>query len=845
MSLLFRNALKGLKKKKIQMCSIIIMIMLSTAIFTAMNTSLDRIEDRYYNYLNEQKVEDVVFNPLIQYDKDISLDELTYLKNNYFKDITLEEKTLLTQYESYLKSGLDITLGLKLQLDNLFVKYDVTDYLYTKKLDMIKDKYDFIYQKELSKNYKEDKVSFKIIPYIEDKQINKAYLIEGKFPKNDNEVTILPGFAKKHKLKIGDNYTINKNKYKIVGFTYAPNYIYPLISYNSPIFNEENNNIVFMNENTYNAFLGTSEDTYALKYNYDTTKYLKFDAKTSIDDNPLFKIFKEEKDTIGMSTGTMASRGRISSLQMEITTDRLFAEYFLYLLLGISAFIIMIITKKRIDDERLQIGVLKSLGYSRFSIAISYLVYPIVGSIIGGILGYAIGIGLNGILANMFISYFNVPLTGFKFSLKYLVLSVLVPIILLSILSYLIAIFMLRKKPLQLLKEGSNLKVNFFSKLISKITSFLPFNYRFKYALASRSLGKLFVVSLTSFCTGLLIVLTLIGSNMFTSMIDKTFDAMSYKYGVSFNNVRFEQEMDPDDDYILGASFKLLEVKDSKGKNKDIDDDKNISITGVDKKRNYLDIVNSKNKDIFSDISNDEVIINANMKEVLNIDVGDTIVIGDGEKLEISYVVKDISESYMDFTSYVTRESLSNKLGLPQVAYNGIYSNNSKYKDVSKIDPQIAKSIAYVFSFDDLKDNVYSQVKTFNSSIYVVIGFASFMALVIIAVIANIIVEENKKTISLMKVMGYKNKEISSIVLNIYTPFVIIAYLLSIPVMIYILKAIVKALIGDMNMALPISLSPVGAAIGLVFLLIAYYIAIFFSRKILNKIPLAIALKRE
>ena len=78
---------------------------------------------------------------------------------------------------------------------------------------------------------------------------------------------------------------------------------------------------------------------------------------------------------------------------------------------------------------------------------------------------------------------------------------------------------MLRKKPLQLLKEGSNLKVNLLSKLVNKITKPLPFDYRFKYSLASRSLGKLLVVSLTSFCTGLLIVLTLIGMNLFNNII--------------------------------------------------------------------------------------------------------------------------------------------------------------------------------------------------------------------------------------------------------------------------------------------------------------------------------------
>ena len=58
MRLLFINALKGLKKKKIQMFGIVMMVMLSTAVYVGMNSAIDRLEKRYYNYLDEQNVED-------------------------------------------------------------------------------------------------------------------------------------------------------------------------------------------------------------------------------------------------------------------------------------------------------------------------------------------------------------------------------------------------------------------------------------------------------------------------------------------------------------------------------------------------------------------------------------------------------------------------------------------------------------------------------------------------------------------------------------------------------------------------------------------------------------------
>ena len=66
MKLLFINALKGLRKKKIQMLGIVLMVLLSTGIYVTMNTAIDRLEDCYYDYLEEQNVENLAFDVIIK-----------------------------------------------------------------------------------------------------------------------------------------------------------------------------------------------------------------------------------------------------------------------------------------------------------------------------------------------------------------------------------------------------------------------------------------------------------------------------------------------------------------------------------------------------------------------------------------------------------------------------------------------------------------------------------------------------------------------------------------------------------------------------------------------------------
>ena len=199
----------------------------------------------------------------------------------------------------------------------------------------------------------------------------------------------------------------------------------------------------------------------------------------------------------------------------------------------------------------------------------------------------------------------------------------------------------------------------------------------------------------------------------------------------------------------------------------------------------------------------------------------------------------------LNISGYTDREDLCKKVGYDSGCYSTMFSKDSKYSDLNKLDEDKVSKIATVLNFKDMRDNIKTTLEKYNASIYIVILFASIMAFVIIAVIANIVVEENKKIISLMKVMGYKNNKISSIVLNIYTPIIIIAYFLSVPAMIKLLEKIVSVLAGDMEMTIPITLEPSLAIVGLIGLLVAYYIAVGLSKKVLNKIPLAVALKRE
>ncbi len=845
MKLLFINSLKGLKKKKIQMLGIILLCMLSTAIYTMLNSALDTMEDRYYQYIEEQNVEDFSFLPVIDYQNDYTIAEIDNLKSTTLKGASSDEIQTLDLYTTCLTNN-SCNDNIYYLVSSLFSKYNINTKKIDKKMNLIAQKYDFNYELETSKVTKENQYLYKAIPYNPEKSINKPYLIEGNYPTNDNEITVLVRFAKLNNLSIGDNYKINGQTYKVVGYMYASDHIYPIISLSNPLFDEKYNGILFMNEKTYNMFQGIKEDVYVAKFNYVMDRKSRIDIEISDDGTitgPLSDMFNNEKDSMMVGINTVSRNLRIDALQMEFSSNRTFAEYFLYVLLGISVFVISVITKKRIEDERLQIGVLKALGYKSSNIAVSYLTYPIIGAIVGGLLGFLIGSPISIILSKLYVSYYTLPTDHFSFNFSYLSNCILVPLIILSTLSFLISIYMLKKKPLELLKEGSNLKINWFSKITSKLIRKLSFKRRFKYSLASRSFGKLLIVTLTSFATGMLIILTIIGMNLFSSMIKDSFKSLHFDYMVYYK-IPVTNETSSQEDYIMSVTFNITKIKNASGDEKKLKKDSSISVNGIDQKLNNVEVKDQNGHDTLALLKEGTIVINENIREVYDIEVGDTITIS-YNNLEKDLKVVGINKHYYSMSAYMLREEVNRFLSLKDNTYNLKYTSDNKYEKMSELDSSELNNIYDIFSLSDLKRNMETSLEMSNTSVYAIVAFAGLMSLIIIAVIGNIVVEENKKTISLMKVMGYDNKKIKTIVLNIYTPFVIIAYFISIPCTIRLLKAILDVLVKDMEMSLPVTISFSEMLIGLCTLVISYYIAISLSRRVLNKTPLSIALKRE
>lgn len=104
-------------------------------------------------------------------------------------------------------------------------------------------------------------------------------------------------------------------------------------------------------------------------------------------------------------------------------------------------------------------------------------------------------------------------------------------------------------------------------------------------------------------------------------------------------------------------------------------------------------------------------------------------------------------------------------------------------------------------------------------------------------------IEESRGTISLLKVFGYRGKEVAGLLLSSSTWAVLAGFFMGIPLMLLSAGAM-YAYLGEMiNMVLPMILSPLHVAISFILIFAMYWLTKRLSGRRFAKIPMNEALK--
>lgn len=696
---------------------------------------------------------------------------------------------------------------------DMYVKNNVQEDLefYTSnKIDNIReieDTFDLKFQETLVKEYKYGDKALRL--FTPNKKVNITAVLEGAMPRV-GEIALDPQFAKSNKLNIGDEYHIGNSSYRISGYIGVPNYAYILEKDGDVINNPKNFGIGILNKED----MVSGDYLYSVKYNKNREIYTQSkNLKNYLNSNE-----------VNIIDWTYAKNNmKISMLDIEVTAISVYSVILPTVILLITVVLISIVLGRMMKNEMANIGTLYALGYRKKEIMIHYMNYPIILSSISGVIGGIIGIIVQKYLFDLFLTFFPIPIEKMSYSPIYFILGIVLCMVFSIIGSYLSINKVLKLSPVLLMKnENKRQKVNIIERKLT--LNNLKFKNKFAIREQLRSISRLaFLVIGVSIATVFLMYGFIAKCSMDYMINQERNDVISYKYeyilkqlstdkppigGEGVSGVKFvlDSEMNNDFELIGGnKNSQMISLKDKKGNEISIDDNKFI-ITSI-------------------------------MAKKYNLSIGDKLsFINIVDDKEYSIKITDIAQTNSGDYVFTSLNSFNQMMGLEKGSYNAI---------MSKTPIEINKDMVYMINTPNNITNMLEDYMQLMSAFIYGIAFVAFIiGVIIIYVVASISIDENKNHIALMKVFGYKKKEINSMMLNGSRIYVVLGYIIGVPIGYSIIKVIFK-IFESLDIALEARLNLSYVIIGFVIIILTFEVSKFMCARKIDKISLSEALKTQ
>ena len=647
-----------------------------------------------------------------------------------------------------------------------------------------------IQEKDTYLEIEENNYVVKLIEY--NSQMNNVYIKEGRLPKNNNEVSVDNALLENNNLKLGDNITIDGKKYSIVGNVISPLYFsaerpnsnlgsgkvdYYIYVYNGFLDLEAYSNIYITvkgakkyltNSDSYKKLINNvKKDIDLIK---DKQQDIRYDELYSdiIETSEMYGISIDESNFIKPKWYIYDRLDNTSYKELINASDNLkkIGNIFPIIFFAISVLVSLISMMRMIEEDRVENGTLKSLGYNSFHITLKYVIYSLLATTIGSSVGAIFGsYMIPSVIWNIYKKIFFIPKFIYLLKSDYNALGLWICILCICGTSVIVCIKNLREVPANLMrpkppKSGKKIlleRINFIWKKLKfsdKIT--IRNIFRYKSRVITTILG-------IAGCTALILA----GFGLKDSIKDVT--------DFQFNNIIKYDKLLMTNESINQIDIEKELLNDDKVENYTNVNTQNIKVLFNDEEQEVtmitpddfnsisksISLIDLKTNNIIDNISDNSCIISEKTAKLLDIDVGDKISLLDNDNnkydIKVSYIIKNYINQYL----YINKNTYNNLF--KDYKINSVLislkeeDKNSKEFDKKYISNGYALTIV---DNDDMKNSMNDMLGSIDSIVAILIIAAASLAFVVLYNLSNINISERKREIATLKVLGFYPSEV-------------------------------------------------------------------------------------
>ncbi|MBE5719452.1 MAG: FtsX-like permease family protein [Ruminiclostridium sp.] len=644
--------------------------------------------------------------------------------------------------------------------------------------------------------------------------INLECLMDGEFPSSDSEIAIDRMYADNNSLKVGDKLTLHGKEYRICGLVALSDYSALFSSPSDMMFDSIKFGVAIVTADTFGTY---PEDKlhYVYSWKYADRPADNTEAK-KLSEDFLEKLSEEAPKYMNAVTGYIPEYANQAIIFTgdDIKGDTVFVQMFLYIIVVIIAFIFAITTSNTIAKEAGVIGTLRATGYTKWEIVRHYLTLPMLvvlaGAVVGNILGYTV---LKDYAASAYYGSYSLPTYVTLWNPQAFINTTVIPIIIVFIIDLLMLTRKLSLSPLQFIRHDLSRRKK---KKAFRLNTRIGIMKRFRLRVLFQNMPNYIMMIIGALLGNVLV--------MFGLVLGPVLD--NYQQEITSNLLADHQ-------YLLKAQvetenkdaekFSATTLKTIEGSLKS----EEITVYGIAKNSKYVDLP----------LSDNEVYISNAYSEKHGIKAGDEITLSEqfGSK-EYKFRVGGIYYYPSTLTVFMDKDAFNEKFDCDKDYFTGYFSKS----EISDIDDLY---IATEITVDDLTKVSRQLTRSMGNMMNIFVFFGVIMYVLIIYLLSKIIIEKNAQSISMTKILGYRNSEINGIYIATTAIVTAVTLLVTIPLSDYLLGQLFVFFMRDYPGWLPyrsfVSVYVKTALIGIGSFAV---IALALTRKI-KKVPLADALK--
>lgn len=706
-----------------------------------------------------------------------------------------------------------------------FEKYNIEDgnfELYSKAEESVIDKlekenvtiYENFYKEEnvvRHNNIKNDEDSQSTLRfYVNREEVDKVDLMEGSLPEDINEIAIDRMYAVNNDIKVQDTLTVGSRILKVTGLVALSDYSSLFSDNSDTMFDSLKFGVGVVSQKCFDAY----DDThihYVYSWLYDNKPEDDKEAKLMADDF----VKTISANAILVNYIPQYINQAIHFTGDDIGSDRSMMIVLLYVLIVIMAFVFAVTTNNTIVKEANVIGTLRASGYTRGELLRHYILLPIIvtifGALVGNILGYTV---FKDIFVATYYGSYSLPTYHTLWNADAFLLTTVVPVIIMLVINIVIIGCRLKLSPLKFLRRDLSGKQK---KKAMRLPAFRFFN-RFRLRIIIQNMPNYITLFIGILFANVLLLFGIMLGPMLTHYQNEITDKLIAKHQYVLKAL-----VDVDDNAAEKYCVKTLATIEGRLKSED------VLVYGVKDNSIYADINTASLKD-------NEVYITNGYADKFRIKKGDKITLKEKyDDNEYEFTVKDMYDYPSSFAIFMSDAAFKNVFDKSEDYYSGYFSDN--ILDINE------KYVATQITLDDLTKVSRQLDRSMGETFNLVKIFAVVLFAVLMFLLTKLIVEKNTTSISMVKILGYSNREISRLYVTSTTIVVAFSVALSIGLSVVIMNYLFRVFMEEMSGWISCYYAPHIFPVMFILNITVYAVISFFMMAKIKKIPMDEALK--